>query len=304
MMANEQFHLKSMTAYGRGFALFPYGRLTLEIQSVNRRYLEINVNLPRLLSRFEMDIRKAVAEHIGRGSLNIIVMLKTEGAQPVSVTPNLALAKALKGAWEVLAKELKLKEELPLSLLAQEKELFLYEDEIVNEEIYQKAIHAALNEALAALLSMKLKEGQRLCQDLSGRLKQLHVEIHQIEMLTAGAPEKYRQKLQARIEELFTGNPENEERILREIAIYAERVDITEEIVRFKGHLKQFEHMVKKPLENDQETRGKVFDFLLQELLREINTVGSKAADLSIAQHVISIKSELEKIREQVQNIE
>jgi uncharacterized protein (TIGR00255 family) len=300
----KRYQLKSMTAYGRGTSVFPQGRFIVEIQSVNRRHLEINLVVPRLFMRFEVDMRKQVAASVGRGMLNVFVSWKTEGAQPVTVMPNLPLARALKDAWEKLAHELGRMEAVPLALLAQEKDLLLYEEEILDEEAYQRALNAALKQALDALQQMKREEGGILAQDLKERLCILHTEIASIEALSGEGTEKYRQKLQERLEELFSGSPENEERLLREIAIYAERVDITEEIVRFKGHLDQIEHMVEKPLENELETRGKTLDFLLQELLREITTIGSKAASLPIAQHVVVVKSELEKIREQVQNIE
>jgi len=300
----ERYQLKSMTAYGRGSSIFPYGRLNIEIQSVNRRYLEINIGLPRLLMRYEVDLRKEIAAYVGRGMLNVSVSCKSEGAQPISVTPNLSLARALQQAWDKLAKELGMKEPIPLSLLAQEKDLLIYEEEILNENAYREAIKAALKDALEALLWMKRQEGEILKTDLLERLAKLRAEMASIEGASGESTEKYRKKLQERLEGLFTGSPENEERVLREIAVYAERVDVTEEIVRFKGHLDQFQLMIEKPLENELETRGKTFDFLLQELLREINTLGAKASDLAIAQHVVIVKSELEKIREQVQNIE
>lgn len=300
----DKFYLKSMTAYGRGVAAFQHGRFTAEIQSVNRRHLEVSVSLPRLFARFEVGIRKQIAAQIGRGAVNVTVSWKTEGSQPVSVVPNLSLARSLKSAWEQLTLELGSKEEVPLSLLARQNDLFLYEEEIVNEELYQKALNSAINEALSALIVMKRREGATLVHDLQIRLKQLTTEIGSIEVLSVGGAEKYRQKLQGRLEELFSGSQENEERILREVAVFAERMDVTEEIVRFRSHLSQFAHLVEKPLENELETRGKTLDFLLQELLREINTVGSKASDATIAHHVVAVKSELEKIREQVQNIE
>jgi uncharacterized protein (TIGR00255 family) len=300
----EHYQLKSMTAYGRGSSNFPYGRFTIEIQSVNRRYLEINLALPRIFMRFEIDIRKQIAESVGRGMLTLSLFWKTEGAQPVTVTPNLSLARALKDAWEKLASELGMEKSLPPVLVAQQQDLLLHEEEIIHEEIYRAAFHAALKEALEALLVMKRQEGAALAQDLQGRLSVLHTEISSIEKFSGDVAEKYRQKLQSRLDELFSRSVENEERLLREVALYAERVDITEEIVRFKGHLQQFEQLVERPLERDLETRGKTLDFLLQELLREINTIGSKAADLAVSQHVVAIKSELEKIREQVQNIE
>lgn len=293
-----------MTAYGRGVCDFAFGRITVEIQSVNRRFLEVNVNLPRLLNRFEMDVRKQIAASIGRGMLSILVGWKTDSHKSISVVPNFALARAIKGAWEQLAEDLWLPKELPLSLLTQEKELLLHEEIMVEESVYQKALAEAVGMALHALLKMKRQEGEALARDVHERLKNLNKELVSIELRAPNATEKFRQKLAARLNELFTGSLENEERILREVAVYAEKVDIIEEIIRFKSHLSQFEQTLDKPLEQTADSRGKILDFLLQELLREINTIGSKASDVVVAQHVVTVKSELERIREQVQNVE
>jgi uncharacterized protein (TIGR00255 family) len=304
MAADKTFYLKSMTAYGRGTSSFRYGRFTIEIQSVNRRFLEMNISIPRLFMRYEIAIRKEIAAWVGRGMLTLSLSWHTEGSQPVRVLPNLPLARAMREAWGKLAPELGIQEALPAVVLAQEKDLFLHEEELADETLYQDAINAALKEALAALSAMKEREGAILAHDLKKRLVGLHQAIERIEILSKDGSEKYRQKLSKRLEELFSGAPENEERILREVAVYAERVDITEEIVRFRGHLEQFALLVEKPLENVVESRGKTLDFLLQELLREITTIGSKASDLAIAQQVVTVKSELDKLKEQVQNIE
>ena len=276
----------------------------MDIQSVNRRFLEINVSLPRLLTRFEMDVRKQIAASIGRGMLSVSIGWKTDSHKSISVVPNFALARAIKGAWEQLAEDLWLPKELPLVLLTQEKELLLHEEVMVEESVYQKALAEAVGMALNALLKMKRQEGEALAHDMHERLKILNNEIASIESRASNATEKFRHKLTARLSELFTGTVENEERILREVAVYAEKVDIVEEIIRFKSHLGQFEQTLERPLELTADSRGKILDFLLQELLRESNTIGSKASDLVVAQHVVTLKSELERIREQVQNVE
>ncbi len=293
-----------MTAYGRGVCDFEFGRITVDIQSVNRRFLEVNVSLPRLLTRFEMDVRKQIAASIGRGMLSVSVGWKTDSNNSISVVPNFALARAIKGAWEQLAEDLWLPKDMPLVLLTQEKDLLLHEEVMVEESVYQKALAEAVGMALQALLKMKRQEGETLAQDVRERLKILNKEIASIDVRAPNATEKFRHKLAARLNELFVGNPENEERVLREVAVYAERVDIVEEIIRFKSHLGQFEQTLDKPLEQTADSRGKILDFFLQELLRESNTIGSKASDLVVAQHVVTIKSELERIREQVQNVE
>jgi uncharacterized protein (TIGR00255 family) len=300
----KRYQLKSMTAYGRGSALFPYGRFTIELQSVNRRTLEINLTCPRLFAQFEIEMRKLIAASVGRGVVTATLLWRMDEKQPVTIVPNLSLARSLKNAWERIASELGIEGGVTATLLAQEKDLFFHEEQIGDERVYKEALQRALKEALDALIVMKEQEGEVLAADLKERLSSLREGIGEIAIHSSQGVEKYRQKLTTRLTELFSGAVENEERILREIAVYAERVDITEEIVRFKAHLDRFEHLLDSPLESETETRGKVLDFLIQELLREINTVGSKASDLAIAQLVVMMKGELEKIREQVQNIE
>lgn len=303
-MSKLVFQLKSMTAYGRGSATFAYGSFSVEIQSVNRRYLEVNINLPRLLARFEIPLRKKVSERVGRGMVNVSIGWRCEMQTPVKVIPNLSLAKGVKSAWERIAHELGLEAKVGLDLLAREKDLLLFEEELSEEEGIWQALETSLDEALDRLLEMKAKEGRLLAGDLHERTRTLEAFVEEIEARAADGTEKYRQKLVERLEELFQGSPENEERILREVALFAERIDITEEIVRFRSHIDQFRHMLEKPLVESAETRGKTLDFLIQELNREINTIGSKAADIAITQQVVKAKGELEKMREQVQNIE
>lgn len=303
-MSKPSYPLKSMTAYGRAAASFAYGSFTVEIQSVNRRYLEVNVSLPRLLTRFEAPIRKKVAERVGRGMVNVFIGWRSEAKNPVSVTPNLSLARGVKKAWEQIAYDLGLESRIDLSLFVNEKDLIIFEEELLEEEAYWSALEKALEEALDQLIAMKDKEGSSLTKDLQERINALEKVVADIEENAPEGVEKYRQKLTDRLEELFTGSPENEERILREIALFAERIDITEEIVRFKSHVQQFRQLLEKPLSEPTETRGKTLDFLIQELNREINTIGSKGSDLAITQRVVVVKGELEKMREQVQNIE
>lgn len=283
--------LKSMTAYGRGESK----ALSVEIQSVNRRHLEVSVNLPRLLTRFEMQVRKAVTKRVGRGQVNVFIRWGAETASTISVRPNLQLARGVKEAWEKIAYDLGIEQAVDLRLLAREKDLFVCEEELPDEAGFEKALMLALDEALDQLVEMKGREGEALTQDINAQIDVLEHAIIEIEKRAGGATEKYREKLAVRLEELFSGEAENEERALKEVAIYAERVDITEEIVRFKSHLVQFRELAE---------RAKALEFLVQELNREINTIGSKASDVEITRLVVSAKSALEKIREQLQNVE
>jgi uncharacterized protein (TIGR00255 family) len=303
-MLDDFLLLKSMTAYGRGVCDSPLGRVVVDIQSVNRRFLEVTPNLPRLFVRFEMEVRKMVTACIGRGMVTIAVDWIPAAHHPIPMTPNLGLAQSIKGAWEKLAKALNLSHEFPLMLLTQEKNLFLPCESPEEESAYAQTLYEAIRLALEALLVMKREEGVTLGHDIHQRLETLQKQIDLIEAKSGNATEKYRQRLKARLDEFLGGSIEKEDKILLEIAAYAEKVDITEEIVRFKSHLEKFEQTLDKPLDPLANSRGKTLDFFLQELLRESNTIGSKASDKDVIQCVVHIKSELERIREQVQNIE
>ena len=190
--------------------------------------------------------------------------------------------------------------ELSQQMLATTKDILHYDEKWEEEEAYLAAIHEVIHEALANLLQMKQIEGKALAQDMIERLKHMKSSIEEIALASPQAVSKQRQKLKERLEEVVPGSVENEDRLLREICLYAEKVDITEELTRFRSHLNQFEQL----LHSSETSIGKTIEFLLQELNREINTIGSKASDITISQKVIEVKSELEKIREQIQNVE
>ena len=292
-----------MTAYGRASLSSDVGRLIVEVQTLNRRHLEMNFSLPKPLARFEIEMRKQIAARIGRGQVNVTIVWRREESQETRVMPNISRAKAVKGAWDKIAGELGLNP-CDLSILALEKELLEYEEEITDEKLFSQTLQKGVGEALDHCIAMRQKEGAVLSLDLEKRLDLLEEGIAKIEATAPEAVAHQREKLSSRLEELFKGSPENEERILREIALFAERLDITEEIVRFKSHVQEFRSTLKRAAKAANETRGKHLDFIIQELLREINTIGSKSSNMKVAHLVVSVKSELEKMREQTQNIE
>jgi uncharacterized protein (TIGR00255 family) len=295
--------LRSMTAYGRASISASFGQIFVEIYSLNRRYLEIYTSLPRELNRFEIDIRKWISEAISRGHVNIRISVHYENKTPMLVSPNLPLAKQLKDAWKAIAAELNVKDEKDLlsqALVADKEFLLTYLDAIEDTETYREALHKAISDALDELIKMKTAEGEILQEDITARLNILQQKIDQIEKKGTAATDRYREKLVETLEKILPGAVENEDRILREVAVYAERIDTTEEIVRFKSHVKQFQ----KLLNSSDPALGKTLDFLLQEMNREINTIGSKSAEGEISHRVVEMKSELEKIREQIQNVE
>lgn len=290
--------LRSMTAYGRACCPTPFGRLTVEIQSVNRRHLEISCFLPREWLGLDAEIKERLSKEIQRGHVTVTLNAAYERESPITVTPNLALVAQLKTAWEKIAATVNtpLQSTQLLELLAKERDLFLYEGNMKDHS----ALQEALDQCLAQLIEMKKKEGLRLLADILPRFQLMQEAIRQIRQRAPNAIEKYRNKLKARLEEILSGSVENEEKILREVSVYAEKVDITEEITRFESHLKQALEL----FNSDVPSVGKTCEFLLQELNREINTIASKAADAEVARLVIAVKAELERIREQIQNVE
>lgn len=292
--------LKSMTAFGRACVSSSLGRFSAEIQSVNRKHLEIVTNLPAELIRFDTDIKKWIAAQVARGNVSIRITACFENESPLIVTPNIPLARQIKAAWDKIAEELRLDQGFKLSMLAKEQGVLLYDEDLKEEEKYRAILKEVIDSALIHLVEMKISEGKVLQGDIAGRLQAMREPMEQISVKAPGATEKYRQKLKSRLEEILPGLIENEERILREISVFAEKIDISEEITRFNSHLLQFEDLLNK----DSRGVGKTLEFLIQELNREINTIGSKASDVEITKNVIGIKSELEKVREQIQNIE
>lgn len=293
--------LKSMTAYGRASLHSDVGDFVIEIQSVNRKFLEVNTSLPKELNSFEIELKKWLLPHISRGQISLKVSVSYENASPVIVHPNLPLARQIKHAWDEIIQDLHLKNEsFNFSLLANVEDILLFEQNVQEEDRYRDVLKQALELALEKFVHMKTQEGAILQADILERLQRIEQWMRVIEQKTPSAVTKYREKLLSRLEELLPGSIENEERILREVAIFAEKIDIVEEVTRFFCHLNHFREL----LQSEATSIGKTLEFVLQELNRETNTIGSKSSDLEIARGVIDIKSELERIREQVQNVE
>ncbi|MCH9609018.1 MAG: hypothetical protein S4CHLAM45_02400 [Chlamydiales bacterium] len=297
-MGKKSYHLRSMTAYGRAEKAFDFGRIIVEITTLNRRHLEIHLSAPRLLSHLEHDLRKKMGASIARGQVNASVSWQFEGKKPIRLIPNLELAKELKKGWEEIGDAVGMPFDLSL-LKASRDQLFF--EQPVKEEISVDVVLTALDEALEKLQAMKENEGETLAIDLAMRAQKIQHSIEMISKVTPEASEKFRKKLCERVGALSS---DTDERILKEIAIYAEKIDVSEEIVRFQSHLGQIFELLEQKLDGLKEVKGKTLDFLLQELMREINTIGAKVSLISVAKEVIEVKSELEKMREQVQNVE
>lgn len=294
--------LRSMTAYGRSSKESAIGRLTVEIQSINRKHLEINVILPRELIRFDTEVKKWISSVVGRGQITVKFSVVFNQNNPVTVSANVPLALKIQEAAQQLTSALKLSSshEFTLNLLAQQPGILLFEEQMENEELYRETLYEGFNEALQHFLGMKMQEGHAIFIEISQRLGVLHQEIKQIARYAPDATKRYRERLTERLKEFSSGTLEAEERVLRELGIFAERIDISEEVTLFEAHLKQFSEVIS--IKN--ESVAKTLEFLLQELNREINTIGSKSTDLEVSRRVVEVKSILEKIREIIQNVE
>ncbi len=287
--------LSSMTGFGRAVLDVSMGRLTVEIQSVNRKYLEIFVSSPKEFSQFEHDVRKWVGDAVSRGQVSVRIYLVPSMGAIEKLLPKAEVLKRLKKGWDKIAKKAGLDSKgIDLPFLMQY--LPMQAKEVSEADL--RELRTCVQEALRALLGMKQTEGKALERDLSARIKELEKSLRDIEKHAPDATQKMRVKLFEKMGEMTQLGSEVEERLVREVALFAERVDIAEEITRFCSHVDQFRGLLKGGIV------GRKMDFLLQEMGREVNTIGSKSMEAKIAHTVVAMKSELEKIREQVQNIE
>ena len=291
--------IKSMTGYGKGEAPFGGGRIIVELRSVNHRYGEISVKLPRALMPFENEIKKRVAERLNRGKIDVFIQM--EGANAAGVpTANLPLARSYYRAFSAIREALGLADEVGLALVAAQRDVITVaaEAEASIEEIPLELL-AALEEGLTRVDEMRSFEGASLLADFNKRREILQELIGRVTQRAPSVVAEYAARLKERVMVLTADSGLPEDRIALEVALLADKCDITEELVRLESHLRQFDETLGRG-----EPVGRKLDFLLQEINREVNTVGSKANDAEIAACVVELKGELEKIREQVQNIE
>ena len=291
--------LKSMTGFGRGEGETTLGKMVVESRSVNHRYSDINIKLPRRLSLFESRIKEIIRVQVSRGRIDVTLRLDSLGEEKVQLTVDLELAEQYYRVLRDLKERLQLKDEITLSLLAGAKDLITAKEELGEIEPYWQEILPVLRQSLKNMDDMKRIEGESLTKDLQQRLKTITEQLQMIKQQFPLRLKAFFNRLQDRLRSLLEGMATDPLRFQQEIAFLAERSDITEEIVRAESHLDQFRSLLE-----GNDPVGRKMDFLLQEIHREVNTVSAKANDAEISQRVVEIKSELEKIREQVQNVE
>jgi uncharacterized protein (TIGR00255 family) len=291
--------IKSMTGYGKGRGAVDGLALTVEVKSVNHRYSDIAVKAPRALLCLEGEVKKRVGERLKRGKIDVFIGQELSGAALVTPGLNLPLASAYVEVFRELRAALDLEGEIPLGLVATQKDVVVVREEDLPVESARTCLMQALDQALEAVEGMRLAEGAATFRDVDARFELVEGFLSGVEKRAPMVPREWQAKLAERLERLGGGLAGDPQRVAQEIAIFSDRCDISEEITRFKSHLEQFRQLLESA-----DPVGRQLDFLLQELNRETNTMGSKSNDAELTRQVVGLKAELEKIREQVQNIE
>ena len=291
--------VKSMTGYGRAEETVNGCTITVELRSVNNRYLDCNVRIPRLYLFAEDAIKTRVQNTISRGKVDVFVTLDNAGAGKVQVSVNKPVADGYYAALTQLAQDYHLSNDISVSLLSRFPEVLLAEKAEEDVEQMAKDICAVLDRALADFDQMRTREGERLRDDILSRAATIEAKVALVEERSPQTVSEYRARLEARMNEVLANTQIEPARILTEAAIFADKIAVDEETVRLRSHIGQLREMLSKG-----GATGRKLDFLIQEFNREANTIGSKCSDIEIARHVVDVKAEIEKIREQVQNLE
>jgi len=288
-----------MTGYSRADGEVVGASFTVEVKSVNHRYLDLKLHLPRELQIFERKISELVRSYVNRGRIDVWALCEP-GQAPVEVKWNRPLARGLMAALAGMKEALGLAGTVDLTLLASQKDVILINESGAFGEEAWPDLSRLLGECLESLKEMRKTEGETLAQDITARIGAIELLLDKISERAKDVVSAYRDKLEKRINDLLSGRGlVDEDRLAQEAAIFADRSDITEEVVRARSHFEQFRSALA-----EQGPKGRKLDFLVQEIFREVNTTSSKAPDAQVAGWVVEIKTELEKIREQVQNLE
>ena len=291
--------VKSMTGYGRARQTLHGRDITVEVRSVNNRYLDCTVKVPRTYIYAEDAVKSRVQKAVSRGKVDVFITIDATAADETVVAVNEPLARGYYEALTKIRDMFSLEGELTAAVLAKFPDVLTVTKAEEDLESVAGDICAVLDEALEAYNAMRAVEGEKLCEDIAGRVATIETVVGKVEERSPQTVAAYREKLTARMQEVLQSTTIDESRILTEAAIFADKIAVDEETVRLRSHIAQLRTMLK----SDQPV-GRKLDFLIQEVNRECNTIGSKCNDLTIAQDVVNMKAEVEKIREQVQNIE
>ena len=298
--------VRSMTGFGRAKAQIDSLDITVEIKSVNHRYFEFSARLPRSYNFLEEKLKSFLAQNISRGKVEVSVMVEDNSENATVVEINHEYANAyrkvqneMREYLKSLSKEYKIKNDITVSSFVGNNDLFKVRRQVAEDEVILNAVLTVAKEALDNFIQMRTVEGERLLNDVKNRTAFILEKVEFIEKRSPETVKLYKERIEQKVKELLEDTTIDEQRILTEVAIFADKVAVAEETVRLRSHIKQFEDLL-----SDNQPVGRKLDFIVQEMNRETNTIGSKAQDIEIAHTVVDIKSEIEKIREQIQNME
>ena len=292
--------IKSMTGYGKSVLNTESKKYQIEIKSVNHRYLDITVKIPRVLNYLEEYIKKEISQKIKRGKIDVYINFNDESQDGKSIVLNKQLAKMYIEQLKQLAEEENISQNIEVTEITKIPDVLKVETDEENEQVKEDMI-AVTKDVIEKILEMKITEGEKIAQDLLNRTEKIKQKIIEISEKSTGLIDEYVVKLEKRIKEILKTEDVDKARLAQEVVIYADKSSIEEEITRLKSHIYQLSNIINA---EGEEPKGKKLDFLIQEMNRETNTIGSKSNSLEITNAVIDIKTELEDIREQVQNIE
>ena len=291
--------IKSMTGYGKSTLEINSRKYQVEIKSLNHRYLDISIRMPKQLSYLEETIKQQISSKISRGKIDVFISWENNSIEGRNIKINTELAKAYIEELRKLAKEENLSDNIEVNDIAKYPDVLIVQENQEDETI-KNEIRDLVNKAVNNLVEMKQNEGIKIAEDLQKRLDYIQEEVNKVKEFSTGLINEYIVKLEERIKELLPNNQEiDKNRLMQEIVIYADKCSIEEEVTRLNSHIGQFKEFLKS-----DETVGKKLDFIIQEMNRETNTIGSKSNNLNITNGVIDMKTEIENLREQVQNIE
>jgi uncharacterized protein (TIGR00255 family) len=293
--------IKSMTGYGRSESVTGDRKYSVEIKSLNHRYLDVSLRTPSILSPFELEIKKKIGEQFSRGRIEVVIRTQFCNGQEAQgqYELNLPLIHNYHAMMQALKREFDLKDDITLQNILGLRDIFIQCEPCLDATVLPQELEEAIGGAMVSLKEMRSKEGENLCLDLTARIESIMQSLNAIADRAPQVVLEYQKRIIERIKEITAGAVVDEMRLNQEVAIMAERSDITEEIVRLSSHIHQFSELIRS-----DEAAGRKIDFLIQEMGREVNTIGSKSNDLSISRNIVEIKSELAKLREQAQNVE
>ena len=290
--------IKSMTGYGKSNMLKNLREYQVEIKSVNHRYLDVSIKMPRSLSYLEEEIKKAVSAKLTRGKVDVFITFNNNSLEGRDIKINTEIARMYIKELRDLAESEGIVADIPVTEISKLPDVLTIQNNQDDETIKNELLEVT-NQAIENLVGMRKIEGEKIAQDLFTRIQDIDGKVKKISSLSTGLIEDYVVKLNTRIKELLQDQEIDEARLAQEVVIYADKCSIEEEVTRLNSHIYQFRELL-----NSNEAVGKKLDFMIQEMNRETNTIGSKANNLEITNKVINMKTQLENIREQVQNIE